>query len=53
MDDIAEIDVEKLRRTVNQGLEHHKQLKHRIIILPHLPRNSIGKVLKRELGMQI
>ena len=53
MDDIVEIDEEKLRRTVNSRLEHHKQLQHRILILDNLPRNSIGKVLKRELGMQI
>ena len=50
VDDSQNFDVDNLIESVNEQLDRHKQIRNGILVLSNLPRNSMGKVLRRELG---
>ena len=50
MDDCKFFDEENLIETVNSMLDNHEQLRNGVMVLKKLPRNSVGKIVKNELG---
>lgn len=49
VDDSQNFDVDNLIESVNEKLDRHKRIRNGILVLSNLPRNSMGKVLRREL----
>jgi fatty-acyl-CoA synthase len=45
----AEVDPEELKRFVRASLARHKEPRD-VLLVPSIPRNATGKILKRKLA---